>query len=434
MIVGKKTLVLVLLLALFFLFGVTNGFCEGKTPEKVSLTVWVSVSSLMPIFESAILGFQKDYPGAEVEAVAFPLREAEKKFALAMSSGTMPDVFMLSQGFNFRYIKDEDPAPPDVVDLVNNKMNAVFSDAVTVDGKVYGVPILNGYILHYWNKQHFREAGLTRAPKNWDELIEYSKKLAKYDADGTLTRSGISLRLSDESGAADKFSTFLRQAGGFLFERKPNGKYHNDYDNDAGRDALKLYVDLLWKYKVNSPAMQGDYMAFTEGSASQFQRGPFVISYLATHAPDLEYEVAELPRYKAEGSAGYMYALWVPKTTPNKRAAWDYIKTFVGQEYAVKQMKETGWPTCRNDLDLSSVYTEFPQYKAYVDTATKPGYVNMYKPFGPSDEVFTKFGQMLSKGWLDPSLVDNPAGIAKVISDAAAETDAIFKREGLYEK
>ena len=434
MIVGKKSVVLVLLLALFFLFGVANGFCTGQTQEKVSLTVWIGVSSLIPIFESATSGFQEDYPGAEVEVVAFPLREAEKKFALAMSSGTMPDLFMLSHGFNFRYIKDEDPAPPDIVDLVNNKMHAAFRDAVTVDGKVYGVPLLNGYMLHFWNKQHFREAGLARAPKNWDELIEYSKKLAKYDADGTLTRSGISLRLTNESGAADKFHTFVRQAGGYLFERKPNGKYHNDYDNDAGRDALKLYIDLLWKYKVNSPAIQGDFMAFTEGSASMFQRGPFVVNYLATHAPDLEYEVAELPRYKEEGSVGYIHALWVPKTTPNKRAAWDFIKTVIEQKYAEKMLYDTGWPTCRNDLDMTAVYDKFPQYKVFIDTAAKPGYVFMYKPFGPSDEVYTKSGQTLSKGWLDPSLVDNPAGIAKVISDAAAETDAIFKREGLYEK
>ena len=48
------------------------------------------------------------------------------------------------------------------------------------------------------------------------------------------------------------------------------------------------------------------------------------------------------------------------------------------------------------------------------------------------DEIQTKLAERLIKAFMDESLVDNPTKLAKVIADAAAETDAILKENGIY--
>ena len=403
--------------------------------EKVSLTVWVGVSGMVPTFQAAVPEFQKKYPDAKVEVLAFPLRESERKIALALGAGSGPDIFMLDPRFTLGYIQKGyiEPPPSDVVDFVKKSTYKITADRVTAGDKVWGVPLFHGHILLFWNKKHFAEAGLSGPPRTWDELAEYAKKLVKYDATGAVTRSGITLRLTDDSGAAQKFEVFLRQAGGLIVEPTPDGKWRSGYNNEAGRDALKLFLDLVWKRKITAHAIKGDFMAFTEGVASMVQRESFVINHLAKNAPGVEYGIAELPKYKHEGTIGWSHALWVPKIAPNKRAAWDYILTVMKPEYAVHQLLQgEGWTYSLAGVDLTPAYAKLPQHKVFTETMAKPGYVQMEPCLAPADEIVTKFAQKMAAAWKDPTLVDNPAGIAKVLAGAATETDAILKREGLY--
>jgi multiple sugar transport system substrate-binding protein len=408
----------------------------GAAERKVELTVWLGVADLVPIIESAVPEFQIKYPNAKVDVVAFPLREAEKKIALALTAGTAPDLYMLIDSYSLHHLQEGNlaPAPADVTEFVKKTMFPVYQQPVTYNGQVYGVPFFWGHVLLYWNKGHFADAGIAGPPKNWTELVESSKKLAQYDSAGTLTRSGISLRLTDDSGAFAKFQIFLRQAGGDGYVQTSSGKWHNDYDNAAGRETLQLYSDLLWKYKVNSHSIQGDYLAFVGQTTSMVERDPFVVSNMYKKAPQVKFDVAAVPGYKKEGTVSYMYAMWVPRTTKNQRAAWDFAMTMMGQKYMVQMLRETGWPTCRKDLDLSTVYKDFPQYKIFMDLTAKPGYVFQPAYIGPADEIQTKFAQRLSRAWLDSSLVDNPKAIEDVMKNAAAETDSILQREGLYGK
>jgi multiple sugar transport system substrate-binding protein len=342
---------------------------------------------------------------------------------------------MLTPQFTLNYIQKgyiETP-PPGVVDFVKKSTYKATAERVIADGKVWGVPLFHGHILLFWNKKHFADAGLPGPPKTWDDLAGYGKKLTKYDATGAVTRSGIALRLTDDSGAAQKFEVFLRQAGGLIVEPTADGKWRAGYNNDAGRDALKLFLDLVWKQKVTSHAIKGDFMGFAEGVASMVQRESFVINYLAKSAPGVEYGIAEVPRYKHEGTIGWSHALWVPKTARTKQAAWDFILTVMKPEYAVQQqLQGDGWTYSRSDLDLGAVYAKLPQHRVFADTMAKPGYVHMEHRLVPADEIWTKFAQKMATAWKTPTLGDNPAGIAKALADAAAETDAILKREGLY--
>ena len=76
-----------------------------------------------------------------------------------------------------------------------------------------------------------------------DDLRNYAKKLAKYDAAGNLTVSGISLRLSGAgSGIAEKFWMYLGPWAARIVDQTKSGKWHNNYNNEAGqKDAAVLH-------------------------------------------------------------------------------------------------------------------------------------------------------------------------------------------------
>ncbi|NQS90427.1 hypothetical protein HQ584_11640 [Patescibacteria group bacterium] len=48
------------------------------------------------------------------------------------------------------------------------------------------------------------------------------------------------------------------------------------------------------------------------------------------------------------------------------------------------------------------------------------------------DEIYTKLAERLMAAYRRSDLLDNPRGIARVIADAAEETDNILKEAGLY--
>src|SRR3954468_20826101 len=62
---------------------------------------------------------------------------------------------------------------------------AVHANAI-VDGELYAIPFQNSTPLLYYNKDHFKEAGLDpeKAPQTWAELVEAARKLTKPDRMG----------------------------------------------------------------------------------------------------------------------------------------------------------------------------------------------------------------------------------------------------------
>jgi multiple sugar transport system substrate-binding protein len=73
-----------------------------------------------------------------------------------------------------------------------------------------------------------------------------------------------------------------------------------------------------------------------------------------------------------------------------------------------------------------------PQLKAFL-TYPETFEKFHYEPIAEFDEIMTKLAERLSAAYLDESLIDNKAGLQKVLDDAAKETDDILKRANRYE-
>lgn len=210
----------------------------------VRLSLWGGYPELGPFYERVAADYHKANPTVEITILTHPLRDYERKLAATIPADSAGDILETSSYAMQRFIEAGliPPNPPAQEAFVRS---VSFPDAMkvidTYKRQTYGVPFFQGREVMFWNIKMFKEAGLTRAPQTWDEVIDYCQKLTKRDATSKLTRGGINLRLfGGGSGVAEKWWFWLYPAGGTILEPGPEGKYHAGYNNQAGRDALKL--------------------------------------------------------------------------------------------------------------------------------------------------------------------------------------------------
>ncbi|NQS88944.1 extracellular solute-binding protein [Patescibacteria group bacterium] len=424
-----------LLISVLMLGMLLTAVSACQAAKRVNLLIWSGYPEMAPFYEKVAKDYENLHPGVKIDVAAFGLRDFERKLSMAIPSGTESDIMQVSTYAIRKFVEAEyiPKNPPQINTFLKSGAFCTY----IVQGNIYkedfyGLPIYQGMKVMYWNKTMFAETGLTHSPQTWEELINYPQKLAKYDDRGGLVRSGISLRLSGGgSGVAEKWWCFLISAGGTIVKESPNGKYHNGYNNEAGKDALKLYIDLLYKYCVDSHTIKHDAEAFALGKTAMFEREGWVVGYMKEHAPKVQYDTALLPRYRRAGTVGGWENLFVSKSCKNPEVAWDFIQFMEKEKYMKYLLLEIGWQPCRIDVDYENIYKIVPQYRALMEVPEEY-LVLAYPPIKPVDEIYTKLAERLIAAYLRKDLLDNPEGITKVIEKAAKETDEILKEAGLY--
>jgi multiple sugar transport system substrate-binding protein len=221
--------------------------------------------------------------------------------------------------------------------------------------------------------------------------------------------------------------------GDVVLESKTQpGKYYAGYNNDGGRKALKFYIDAVYIDKWDSFEVKHDTEAFELGTTAMFFRESNVVSDIAEKAPGLPYDTARIPADVRTGCLNIGDFFYVSKSCKNPEVAYDFALFMVNDANSRWLLDNVGWPPCRYDVDYSEILARKPQLKTFVELPA--GYVEYDNTHNLAcfDEIQTKLAERLATAYLDSSLVNNPAGIAKAIADAAEETNAILRRNGVY--
>jgi multiple sugar transport system substrate-binding protein len=411
--------------------------------QPVKLTLWSGYPEMKPYFDAAAKFYNELHPNVTIEVSTFPLRDIERKYAVSLPTNSGPDIAETHIYIAQMHIENGSlvPNPSEVTKFLKSGVfHPLFVSDSTWQGTVYGVPVLFSLDSLLYNTQMFKEAGIAAPPKNWDEMISMGKKLTTQDAQGNVTRSGLGLRLFGAgSGVAAKWWYFLKSAGGDLFEEcaPKSGTYRAAYDNEAGRDTLKLYIDALYKHKIHDPKLKQDAEGFATQQAAMFVRESWLVGYMKKNAPGVQYAVAPLPAGKKTNTLLFWTNLYVTRSSKQPKEAWDFVM-FMANGPKLKELEQilyntVGWMPPRNDVQKRhpNIYTEVPQYKYFAEVP-KTYELYAYPRLAVTDEAFTKLAERLVKAYQDKSLLDNPAGIAKVIHEAAEETNGILKENKLY--
>lgn len=244
-------------------------------------------------------------------------------------------------------------------------------DAVSWDGKVFGMPKFASVQTMFWNKDHFREAGVDPdvAPENWDEFVEAAKAVTEAG------RYGYCCDMGNPAGAYQNFLRALLLAGGELYDEDWNPQLNGE----AGVEGLSKMVELLHLHQVMDPASlqitnASDLVdVFAQGNTSIVFNWPFQWAVATqegavTNAentgngliPGINVRSASI-----DGSEGYAINI----NSQNKQAAlkWlEFASSAVAQNEIVTQ---EGWfPVSQTTLDDPATAEALPVVETYKES------------------------------------------------------------------
>ena len=405
----------------------------GAQAQK--LIVWSGYPEMEPFYRHVADGMKAKFPGLTVSVEAIPLREHEKRVALALASGTTDAlVIELSTADATRYLSNDllPKAPADVAAFVGApaNFNSFFRDSAGFGEAVYGVPLFHGQVSLFYNLDMFKAAGLTKPPATMDEYNADAEKLTQRDASGKATVSGWSLRLSGGGqGVAEKFWINMFQYGGNILSRTSDGKWKVTLANEAGRKALRQYLVNVHKTRTVSPEMPADAEAFERGQTAMFIRESWVIGDIAKKAPKLNYATAPLPR----GSMSVPVNLYVSAKGAEAEAAWAFSQAAAEPDNQIWMLKNVGWLPSRAGIDTAAVTAAVPAFGAFVES---PGNYEVFAvpALDASEEILTRVATRLVTAFADARLTDDDKAIDATLLAIETETNEILKREGLLGK
>ncbi|MEZ0537496.1 extracellular solute-binding protein [Caldicellulosiruptoraceae bacterium PP1] len=376
----SSVLAFVFFVSLFTLSLTTN---QASAASKITLKLgaWSSSPAEKKIVQNQIADFQKKYPNVQVKLVEI-VGDYNQKMQLLMASKTEPDIFYMDSSVAWQYITKNTLEPIDNLMKKYNVKTIGYENSLlvpfTYNGKIYGIPKDYNTLVLFYNKQMFKEAGLTNPPKNWDELRDYAKKLTK----GNVVGLTMNLELA-------RIQPFAYQNGGKVFD---NGKpvFDDQKAIEGLTFALNLFKDGICKTPKDLGAgWVGD--AFADKKAAMTIEGGWMIPFLNDRKISKDsYGIAELPvGPQGKSTMAFTVAYVLSKNSKHKDEAFKLIRFLTG-EGGQKYVVEAGLALPSLKSAGNNFAKTYPERKALVD-GSKYAYAYFYGVDGSKVlDVFNK--------------------------------------------
>lgn len=363
---------------------------DTDTDKKpVELTIWVTSRNSDDWSNSMEKQFLDEHPWITLNKV---VKEGDpgNEFYQAVAAGTAPDLvkcsFTMMNSFMAAGILEPLNNYTDSWDEWGN-FTKEYVDMFTQDGNVYGIPNQVAPMLFGYNKALFKEAGITEAPKTWDEAIEYAK-LINDPANQITGYSTLAAEWTEWF-----FQYYVWQAGGDLTKENPDGTAELTFTDPAVIEAAKYYQKLK-----SEGVLQSDLTLKFGDLVTNFGLGkvgmmPFAGDWVAdaiTNGIDPDDIGLCLPPAGPSGEqttaiAGDTYVINAKTDAAKKDAAWEYISFYTSKNYLsslYENLATKGAPNPviipRDDMSVTDFY-DFPaEYKEVLEAAKSVGRLEFY--------------------------------------------------------
>ncbi len=284
------------------------------------------------------------------------------------------------------------------------------------NGKLYAVPFQNSTPILYYNKEHFAEAGITKAPETWAEWIEVAKKLTRADGD----RWGLMMPSNYDYNGWLVQALVMANGGQFYNTAYPGEIY---YDHASTKGALKFWRDLAHEHKVMPTGVTNSKQvstSFFSGKSSMIVLSTGALSFVRENAK-FAYDVAFIPRNvrHAVPIGGASLVSFKGTTDAQKKAAWSFISWLTAPEKIGHWSRFTGYFSPRQtayDLpEMKEFIQKNPDALRAVDQLkyAQP-WIATYNTVGVRKAVEDQMQALLS----DPGLsIDDAAAKAQLDAD-----------------
>ncbi|MGC5036023.1 ABC transporter substrate-binding protein [Streptomyces sp. DT190] len=241
----------------------------GSNDSPKTLTYWASNQGASIEIDKKVLQPELDkfekQTGIKVKLEVVPWSDLLNRILTATTSGQGPDVLNIGNTWSASLQATGALLPWDAKNFDKIGGRDRFVDSALGSTGAEGedpaaVPLYSMSYALYYNKKMFAEAGISKPPATWDELVADGRKLSK---DG---KWGLGAEGSNPSENIHHAYVFAKQHGADFFtaDGKP------DFTGDATVAAVKQYVDLMAKDKVIAP---GNAEYAQNQSVSDFAKG-----------------------------------------------------------------------------------------------------------------------------------------------------------------
>ncbi len=250
-----------------------------------------------------VTAFTKENPDIKVHVESYAWGDMFNKLQAAFVAGEGPEVMVMHTSEVPQYAKLGVLAPVD--DMYDDKGGSLpvkdwtqaSINAITVDGKRYGVMLDNHGFGTWVNLNLFKSAGVpdnTPAPKNADEFIALAQKLTLDKNGKHPNEDGFDVKNVTQWGTGIdwvriQFQSWMYQFGGEVLSA--DGKKAT-LNSDAGQKALQFMYDMIYKYHIApDPAGTNGYNAFQAQKIAMMPTGTWFRNVLVDQHPEIKWTV-----------------------------------------------------------------------------------------------------------------------------------------------
>ncbi|GHB33489.1 sugar ABC transporter substrate-binding protein [Streptomyces xanthochromogenes] len=221
----------------------------GSNDSPKTLTYWASNQGASISVDEKVLRPELDkfekQTGIKVKLEVVPWSDLLNRILTATTSGQGPDVMNIGNTWSASLQATGALLPWDAANFSKIGGKDRFVDSALGSTGVPGkdpaaVPLYSMSYALYYNKQAFADAGITKPPATWDELVADGKKI---EATG---KNGLGAEGSNLSNNIHQVFVLAKQHGAEFFtaDGRPS------FTSDGAVAAVKQYVDLMAKDKV----------------------------------------------------------------------------------------------------------------------------------------------------------------------------------------
>ncbi len=315
MIKGKKKIISLLTAGLMTmsLVGCSSTQKEeegGATEEKKTLTVW---SKLKPEEDKSLEAVVKKFGEEKGVDVKFQHDSSEEfqAYMQAANSKKGPDVMVGIPHDNLGTFEKAgllSPAPEGIFNA-DDYVSQGVSDAVTLNGKTYAMPLAQESIALFYNKDL-----VTEVPATMEELVEVAKEKGfMFDLPNFYFSYGL-----------------IAANGGYVYKNNDGTLDPTDIGlgNEGSIKGYQFLQDLVVKHKLMPVDIKGDIAssAFKEGKSAFFISGAWETTDL--DAAGMNYGVAPIPTLGGNAIPTFLgvQTSFVSSKSDNQELAWELNK------------------------------------------------------------------------------------------------------------
>jgi len=303
------------------------GTGPAEAQKKISLLTWN-----IPVYKEKIDGWIADFkqlhPDVQVEWLDKKGTEWATFYQTQVVGGAAPDIIDVQGALWLEYA-----ANGGLVDLtpylarepqLRDWYNAKFLATWVYEGKQYLVPFYISKTLLFMNRTMMQEAGLTRPPKSFDEMLDYARKMTKGERSGFLTlnfdwlywplfaMNGVELLTHDGKRAA--------------------------FNTPAAVKTVEALAKATADGVINKVSWTGRWVepngAFSSGTVGLYQAHAPAFFYVRGAGKWVNRDTLGIAQMPGGFSTPNSHGLGISKTSKYPDLAWEFIKLATNEKWA----------------------------------------------------------------------------------------------------